>query len=57
MDEPPGARVSSTAISMYGGVIRSLRHFTNKTVNKEPQWRHARPQLTTGYHPTTYSPA
>ena len=39
---------------MYGRVIRGLRQFTNDTVNKEPKWRHTRPELTTGYHPTTY---
>ena len=54
MDEPPGARVSSNLIGIYGRAIRSLRGFTNKTVNKEPKWRHRRPQLTTGYKPTTY---
>ena len=54
MDEPPGARVSSTTISVYGKAIRALRHFTNDTVNKEPKWRHPRPELTTGYSPRTY---
>nr|MDQ2899151.1 hydrogenase expression protein HypE [Acidobacteriota bacterium] len=54
MDEPPGARVSSTAISPYGATIRALRHITNHTVNKEPKWRHTGRRLTTGYQPTTY---
>ena len=27
---------------------------TNHTVNKEPKWRHRRPELTTGYHPRSY---
>ena len=36
----------------YGRAIRALRAFTNATVNKEPKWRHPRPELTTGYHPT-----
>jgi hydrogenase small subunit len=54
MDEPPGARVSSAAISVYGSAIRALRKFTNDTVNKEPKWRHPRPELTTGYSPRTY---
>jgi hydrogenase small subunit len=31
-----------------------LRNITNATVNKEPKWRHARPELTTGYHPRSY---
>ena len=51
MDQPPGGGVSSTAIGMYGSVIRRLRSITNKTVNKEPKWRHNRPELTTGYEP------
>ena len=49
MDEPPGAKVSSTAIGAYGKVIRTLRSFTMKTADKEPKWRHSRPELTTGY--------
>src|SRR5580700_2287935 len=51
MDEPPGAVLSSRAIAPYGGMIRALRSITNSTVNKEPKWRHRRPQLTTGYKP------
>ena len=51
MDEPPGARVSSNAIKLYGGWIRKLRSFTNSTLNEEPKWRHNRSRLTTGYRP------
>ena len=51
MDEPPGARISSNAIKMYGGWIRKLRSFTNSTLNEEPKWRHNRSQLSTGYRP------
>jgi hydrogenase small subunit len=54
MDPPPGSKVSSNMISIYGRTIRALRTITNNTCNKEPKWRHARPTLTTGYHPTTY---
>ena len=54
MDEPPGAIMSSTLISLYGKVIRNLRSMTNDTVNKEPHWRHRGRELTTGYYPTTY---
>ena len=54
MDEPPGALVSSAAVGIYGRVIRKLRSITNTTVNKEPKWRHPRPELTTGYQPKTY---
>ena len=42
MDEPPGAKISSAAIGIYGAAIRKLREMTNTTVNKEPKWRHNR---------------
>jgi hydrogenase small subunit len=51
MDEPPGAAVSSAMNKSYGVLIRKLRGITNRTVNKEPKWRHAGPALTTGYDP------
>jgi hydrogenase small subunit len=54
MDEPPGAKVSAAAITVYGKTIRTLRSFTNDTVNKEPKWRHTGTELTTGYRPGTY---
>jgi hydrogenase small subunit len=54
MDEPPGAHVSTASIGVYGRAIRSLRAITQKTVNKEPKWRHPRAELTTGYHPRSY---
>jgi hydrogenase small subunit len=49
MDEPPGGKLSSTAISAYGAVIRRLRKITSHTLNEEPKWRHNGPTLTTGY--------
>lgn len=54
MDEPPGSRVSTTAVGVYGRAISALRSITNHTVNKEPKWRHPGTTLTTGYHATTY---
>ena len=51
MDEPPGAKISASAIGIYGAAIRKLRNITNATVNKEPKWRHNEPKLTTGYEP------
>ena len=54
MDEPPGARVSTSAIGVYGKAIRALRSLTQSTVNKEPKWRHPRTELTTGYQPRSY---
>ena len=51
MDEPPGAKVSTNTISIYGSLIRGLRQITNRTANKEPSWRHTGRSLTTGYTP------
>jgi hydrogenase small subunit len=51
MDTPPGATISSQLIGPYGKLIRSLRSFTNASVNEEPTWRHNRPELTTGANP------
>ena len=51
MDEPPGATVSSAAISAYGKMIRKLRSVTSKTIDEEPKWRHDKQKLTTGYTP------
>jgi hydrogenase small subunit len=51
MDAPPGGTVSSMISGTYGPVIRRLRSITNKTVNKEPSWRHKGEELTTGYTP------
>ena len=49
MDEPPGAKLSTTAVTMYGRTIRALRKFTKDSLSHEPVWRHSRPELTTGY--------
>jgi hydrogenase small subunit len=49
MDEPPGARISSTVSSAYGPVIRTLRGFTLRTVDKEPKWRARGHRLLTGH--------
>ncbi len=49
MNEPPGATLSRTAVLMYGRAVRALRSFTRASMNKEPIWRHGRPELTTGY--------
>jgi hydrogenase small subunit len=54
MDEPPGARLSSMAVGMYGTMIRSLRAITNSGANREPKWRHKGTRLTTGYETTEY---
>src|SRR6266550_3491379 len=49
MDEPPGSRVSATASTLYGTVIRTLRGFTAKTADEEPKWRKKGSELLTGY--------
>jgi hydrogenase small subunit len=51
MNEPPGAKLSTAAVVLYGNTVRALRSFTRASMNKEPDWRHPRPELTTGYTP------
>jgi hydrogenase small subunit len=36
MDEPPGARMSTAAVDVYGKTVRSLRQFTLASMNREP---------------------
>jgi hydrogenase small subunit len=55
MDAPPGATLSTTVSGIYGGFIRFMRGITNRTVNREPKWRHRRSSLTTGYEPRHYA--
>jgi hydrogenase small subunit len=50
MEEPPGAKMSTAAVLMYGRTVRALRNFTKSSLDKEPKWRHPGPDLTTGYH-------
>jgi len=52
MDEPPGSRVATSASSLYGTVIRTLRGFTAKTADEEPKWRRKGDELLTGYEKT-----
>ena len=51
MDEPPGAKMSTNSVRIWGSVLRSLRGFTNRTLNQEPKWRKPGRALTTGYQP------
>ena len=53
-DEPPGAKMSTAAVLMYGRTVRALRNFTRSSLNKEPGWRTPQDELSTGYEPTTY---
>ncbi|MGZ4596969.1 MAG: hydrogenase expression protein HypE, partial [Actinomycetes bacterium] len=48
MDEPPGGKLSTTAVGAYGATIRKLRSFTRDTVDKEPKWRRRGDELLTG---------
>ncbi len=54
MDEPPGGKISTGVVGVYGRTISALRAFTNATVDVEPKWRHSGTQLTTGYHSKFY---
>jgi hydrogenase small subunit len=49
MDEPPGAKLSSSVVGLYGSLIKAMRNFTVTTVDKEPSWRRKGSTLTTGY--------
>lgn len=39
MDEPPGAKMSSSAVLLYGRTVRALRNFTRASLDIEPRWR------------------
>jgi hydrogenase small subunit len=52
MDEPPGAKISSRTVGVYGALIRSLRAMTIHTLDKETKWRHRGTELDTGFRPT-----
>ncbi|AUX46839.1 hydrogenase expression protein HypE [Sorangium cellulosum] len=39
MEEPPGARMSTAAVVMYGTTVRALRRFTKISMDAEPEWR------------------
>jgi hydrogenase small subunit len=43
MEEPPGARMSTAAVLMYGRTVRALRNFTKSSLDKEPEWRRPTP--------------
>jgi hydrogenase small subunit len=37
MEEPPGARMSTEAVKLYGRTVHSLRQFTLASMNREPR--------------------
>ncbi len=49
MEEPPGAKMSSAAVLLYGRTVRALRNFTKSSLEKEPAWRTPGGELTSGY--------
>jgi hydrogenase small subunit len=55
MNPPPGSIVSSSVSGITGGIIQALRAITQRAANKEPEWRHMAPELTTGYQPKHYA--
>jgi hydrogenase small subunit len=57
MEEPPGAKMSSAAVLMYGRTVRALRNFTKSSLDKEPSWRRPGTELTSGYAPPGRGPS
>ncbi len=45
MEEPPGAKMSSAAVLMYGRTVRALRNFTKSSLDIEPKWRRPSDEL------------
>jgi hydrogenase small subunit len=39
LDEPPGAKLSTSAVVLYGRTVRALRNFTRAALNREPDER------------------
>jgi hydrogenase small subunit len=52
MDDPPGARVSTSATVLYGSVIKTLHGLTLDTADKEPKWRKKGSTLLSGFEKT-----
>ena len=48
MNEPPGAKLSTTAIAVYGRTIRALRNFTKQSLSHERRPRDAATALVAG---------
>jgi hydrogenase small subunit len=48
MDEPPGAKLSTTVVNAWGATLRRLRSVTQHTIDQEPRWRKPGAQLTSG---------
>jgi hydrogenase small subunit len=57
MDEPPGARMSTSAVLMYGRTVRALRAFTRTSLEKEPGGRGLEPSPADARDGTAPTPA
>lgn len=56
MDPPTGVRLYTSVMGLlYGRVVRALRRVAITNNDREPAWRHPRPELTTGYRPSATS--
>ncbi|MDR3417324.1 MAG: hypothetical protein P4L83_14160 [Nevskia sp.] len=49
MDEPPGARMSTSAVLAYGRAVRALRQVTKTSLHQEPAWRTPGDTLKSGH--------
>jgi hydrogenase small subunit len=56
MDEPPGAKLSTAAVLLYGRTVRALRNFTRMSLNKEPEWRRPCAEPAAGADPPPPAP-
>jgi hydrogenase small subunit len=45
MEEPAGAKMSTSAVLLYGRTVRALRNVTRASMNVEPAWRGPRPSM------------
>jgi hydrogenase small subunit len=57
LEEPPGAKMSTAAVLMYGRTVRALRGFTRASLDREPDWRQRSEKLTTGYEREASDPS
>jgi hydrogenase small subunit len=48
MDEPPGGKLSTNAVGVYGRTVKRLRAVTTHTLDREPKWRRPGRDLATG---------
>jgi hydrogenase small subunit len=44
LEEPPGAKMSTSAVLLYGRTVRALRKVTRASLNVEPEGRARQPK-------------